>query len=213
MPHPKVILVEDHHMIRQMLEHLITKDLELDLVGSYATCTEGIDGFLKFKPDLGIVDWMLPDGRGFDIVRKAGASLSKTRWLFLSSNEQGHLVREAVHLGIHGFIQKRSDIKVLRDGIRKVLVGEKYYCPESAKLLVEKMVDESQHAAMSLTGRESEILRRYAKGQNPKDIATDLDLSAKTISNNLTSIKEKLNLFEPAQLVTYAIKHGYIETP
>lgn len=200
-------------MIRQMLAQLIKQDLKFDLLGDYATSRDATKAFMKFKPTIGVVDWMLPDGRGFDIVRKTSASLPKTRWLFLSSNEQGHLVREAVSLGIHGFVQKRSDLSILRDAIRKVAAGEKYYCPESARLLVDRMVDESKTSARSLTGRESEILRRYARGQSTEKIAEDLGVKPKTVSNNLTVIKEKIGLFEPGELVNYAIRHGFIETP
>src|SRR5436190_20924277 len=102
---------------------------------------------------------MLPDGRGFDVVRAAGPELPRTRWLFVSSNEQGHLVREAVSLGVHGFVMKRSDLSTLREAVRRILAGETYYCPASARLLVDRMVDEGQTVGASLTPREREVLR------------------------------------------------------
>jgi DNA-binding NarL/FixJ family response regulator len=156
---------------------------------------------------------MLPDGRGFELVRKAGPKLPRTRWLFVSSNEQGHLVREAVSLGVHGFVMKRSDLATLRDAVRRVVAGEKYYCPASARLLVEKMVDESQAVAANLTSREREVLRGFARGENVKSLADRLSVSTKTIQNHLSLLKEKLGLHEPAEIVHYAIKHGYVEAP
>jgi DNA-binding NarL/FixJ family response regulator len=144
---------------------------------------------------------MLPDGRGFDIVRSAGPRLPRTRWLFVSSNEQGHLVREAVSLGVHGFVLKRSSLAILRTAITRVLAGEKYYCAASSRLLVEKLVDESQALGIALTPREREVLRGFAS------------VTPKTIQNHLVALKEKLNLHEPAELVHYAIRHGYVETP
>lgn len=209
----KIVLVEDHTMVRQLFAHLIKSELGLRLVADCTTVAEGRVALLKEKPDLAIVDWMLPDGRGFDLVRACGPRLARTRWLFVSSNEQGHLVREAVSLGVHGFVMKRASLSILRTAITKILAGEKYYCPDSSRLLVEKMVDEGGTVAINLSTREREILRSYAKGENPKALADKVGLSTKSIQNHLSILKAKLGLVEPGELVHYAIKHGYIEAP
>ena len=209
----RVVLVEDHTMVRQLLAHLIRDDLGLTLAAECTTVAEGAAALLKEKPDLAIVDWMLPDGRGFDLVRSVGPKLPRTRWLFVSSNEQGHLVREAVSLGVHGFVLKRSDLGTLREAVRRVLAGETYYCPASARLLVDRMVGEGQAMGVSLSPREREVLRGFARGENPKALADRLGVSAKTVQNHLSILKDKLGLQEPAGLVHYAIKHGYIEAP
>jgi DNA-binding NarL/FixJ family response regulator len=209
----RVVLVEDHTMIRQLFAHLIREDLGLVLAADCTTVAEGAAALLREKPDLAIVDWMLPDGRGFELVRSVGPKLTRTRWLFMSSNEQGHLVREAVSLGVQGFVMKRSDLATMREAVRRVLAGETYYCPASARLLVDRMVDEGQTLGVNLSPREREVLRGFAGGENPKALADRLGLSAKTVQNHLSILKEKLGLQEPAELVRYAIKHGYIETP
>jgi len=209
----RVVLIEDHTMVRQLFAHLIRDELGLTLAADCTTVADGAATLLVEKPDLAIVDWMLPDGRGFDLVRSVGPKLPRTRWLFISSNEQGHLVREAVSLGVQGFVMKRSELATLRDAVRRVLAGEKYYCPASARLLVEKMVDESRAVAANLTSREREVLRGYARGENPKVLADRLGVTTKTVQNHLTLLKDKLGLREPAELVHYAIKHGYVEAP
>jgi DNA-binding NarL/FixJ family response regulator len=209
----KIVLVEDHTMVRQLFAHLVVEELGHKLAADCTTVAEGTTALLREKPDLAIVDWMLPDGRGFDLVRACGPKLARTRWLFVSSNEQGHLVREAVSLGVHGFVMKRANLAILRTAITRVLEGEKYYCPDSSRILVEKMVDESRSVGVSLSAREREVLRGFASGQNPKELADKIGVSAKTIQNHLSMLKEKLGLTEPAELVHYAIKHGYIEAP
>ncbi|MCX6953321.1 MAG: response regulator transcription factor [Verrucomicrobia bacterium] len=209
----RIVLVEDHIMVRQLFAHLVRDDLRLDLVADCTTVAEGSAALLREKPDLAIVDWMLPDGRGFDLVRAVGPKLPRTRWLFVSSNEQGHLVREAVSLGVHGFVMKRSDLATLRTAITQVLAGEKYYCAASSRLLVERMVDEGRTVAINLTSREREVLRGFARGENAKVLAERLGINTKTVQNHLTLLKDKLGLQEPAELVHYAIKHGYIEAP
>ena len=210
---PRVVLVEDHTMVRQLFGHLIKTELGYKLAADCTTVADGTAALLREKPDLAIVDWMLPDGRGFDMVRQAGPKLPRTRWILVSSNEQGHLVREAVSLGIHGFVMKRSDLATLRTAIKTVLAGEKYYCAASTRLLVDKMVDEGATVAANLTSREREVLRGFARGDNPKVLADHLGVTMKTVQNHLTLLKEKLGLQEPAELVHYAIKHGYIELP
>lgn len=209
----RIVLVEDHVMVRQLLVHLVRDDLGCDLAADCTTVAEAESALLRERPDLAIVDWMLPDGRGFDLIRRVGPRLSRTRWLFMSSNEQGHLIREALSLGVHGFVLKRSNLSVLRQAISQVLAGEKFYCPESTRLLVDKMVDESRFVGVSLTARERDVLRAFAQGENPKVLADRLRLSTKTVQNHLSSLKEKLGLREPAELVRYAIKHGYVEMP
>lgn len=209
----RVVLVEDHTMVRQLFAHLVREELGLTLTADCTTVAEGGEALLREKPDLAIVDWMLPDGRGFDLVRGVGPRLPRTRWLFISSNEQGHLVREAVSLGVQGFVMKRSDLGTLREAIRRVLAGETYYCPASARLLVDRMVGEGQAMGVSLTPREREVLRGFARGENPKVLAERIGVSPKTVQNHLSILKDKLGLQEPAALVHYAIKHGYIEAP
>ncbi len=200
-------------MVRQLFAHLIRDDLGLALAADCTTVAEGTEALLREKPDLAIVDWMLPDGRGFDLVRGVGPKLPRTRWLFVSSNEQGHLVREAVSLGVQGFVMKRSDLATIREAIRRILAGETYYCPASTRLLVDRLVGEGQTMGVSLTSREREVLRGFAGGENPKVLADRLGISAKTVQNHLSILKDKLGLQEPAELVHYAIKHGYIEAP
>jgi len=209
----RVVLIEDHTMVRQLFAHLIKQELGLKLAADCTTVAEGTVALLREKPDLAIVDWMLPDGRGFDLVRTCGPKLTRTRWLFVSSNEQGHLVREAVSLGVHGFVMKRASLGTLRTAITKILAGEKYYCPDSSRILVEKMVDEGRTVGINLTAREREVLRGFAKGENPKVLAGQIGITAKTVQNHLAILKEKLGLAEPGELVHYAIKHGYIEAP
>lgn len=200
-------------MLRELLAALVRDALHYDLVADAGTVAEAVAACGKFQPDLVIVDWMLPDGRGFEVVRSCGPMLARTRWIVISSNEQGHLVREAVQLGVHGFVMKRADLSTLRMAISEVLAGRNYYCPASAALLVDRLVGESQAIAANLSPREAAVLRGFAAGENPKALADRLGVSPKTVQNTLSLLKEKLGLFEPAELVRYAIKHGYVEAP
>jgi DNA-binding NarL/FixJ family response regulator len=209
----KVVIVEDHEMVNQMLAGIVADELGHTVAGRAENVAGGIEVCLRTKPDLVIFDWMLPDGRGFEVVRKAGAKLPYTRWLCLSANEQEHLVSEATSLGIHGFVMKRSPLGVLREAVTAVLSGKSYYCAKSAQLLVEAMRSRTRGLAANLTQREREVLQGIARGENTKEIASQLGVEQKTVHNHLASLKDKLNIREPAGLVRYAMKHGFIEPP
>lgn len=161
-PPARVVLIEDHTMVRQLLVHLVRDELRLNLV---ADCADGTVAVPRENPDLVVADSMLPDGRGFDVLRATAAQPPRTRWMFMSSNEQGHLVREAVSLGAHGFVMKRADFGTFRTAIARVLAGEKYYCAESSRLLVDRLADESPAVGVNHSMREREVLRGFARGR------------------------------------------------
>jgi len=213
MSNARVVVIEDHVMMRQFFAALLRDQLQLTVVAECTTVAEGVAACLRAKPDLAVVDWALPDGKGFDVVRAAGPKLPRTRWLFVTSNEQEHMVREAIELGIHGFVLKRTDLATLREAVTRVLAGETYYCPRSAQLFVEAMRSEALSVGRNLTARERQVLRAFARGENPKFSADRIGISIKTLNNVMAGLKEKLGIHEPGALVRYAIKHGYVEEP
>jgi DNA-binding NarL/FixJ family response regulator len=91
--------------------------------------------------------------------------------------------------------------------------GQTFYCPDSSRLLVESLRSEANAVAGNLTDREREVLRSFARGENIKAIAARLGVSTKTVHNALARVRDKLGEYEPAGLVRYAIKHGYVEEP
>lgn len=212
-PALRVAIVEDHQMLRELIAPLLREQFGFTVVGAVGSTSEGVALCRRERPDLVIADWMLPDGRGFDVLRAVASELPDTRWLFMSSNEHGHLVREAVALRVHGFVLKRGTLDTLRTAIREVSAGRTYYCPESSRLLVSRLVDDGLVPANQLSARELEVLRAFAQGNNLKSIADRAGMSVRTAQNHLSSIREKLDLHEPAALVHYAIRHGLVEQP
>lgn len=208
----RIALVTDHGLVRQLLAQLLTVELGLHLVTQAGTVAEAEQALVTERPtvDLVIVGSTLPDGRGADVVRRVAAHAPSTRWFMLSSREHAPIVREAANLGVQGFVMARSDLNVFRDGLQRVLAGETYYCPAAARLLAEHVVNESS-ATSPLTPREREVLRGFARGENTKVIAQHLGMNVKTVQNHLTSLKDKLGRREPAELVRYAMKHGYVD--
>lgn len=206
----RVVLIDDQAMVRQLLGQHLTGALGHDLVASCRTVEEGFDAIGAGDPDLAIVDWTLPDGSGLELVRKSAAARPRMGWLLLAEDNHAHVVREAVAIGVQGFVMKQSDLAFFGKGVGEVLAGRRYYCPVSSRLLVESSV-ESMPEAPDLTSRELDVLRGFARGGSPRTIAGQLNVSVKTVQNHLSNLKDKLRLRAPGQLVRYAIKKGLVE--
>jgi DNA-binding NarL/FixJ family response regulator len=206
-----VVLIEDHALVRHLLGAVLKEEPAVRLVGDYATVAEGVRGCLKLKPALVIIDWMLPDGRGIDVVQALAAKLPGARFLFLSTLEKAHIVREAIEAGVHGFVMKREPYDTLRQAIRTVLTGESFYCRTSSRLLVEAMRTAADSGPGTLTGRERDILRGLARGEAIKGMAARFNSSPKTVNNQVSHLKNKLGIFDTVGLVRYAINHGLVE--
>jgi DNA-binding NarL/FixJ family response regulator len=206
-----IALVEDHTLVRHLLAAVLKEDPALELVGDFATVADGIAGCLKVRPRLVIIDWMLPDGKGIDIVRALAPKLPGTRYLFLSSIEKEHVVREAIDTGVHGFVMKRASYDTLLEAIRTILGGKSYYCPVSSRLLVEALRTAATNGVSALTGRERDILLGIARSETVKSMAHRLGLSPKTVNNQLAGLRDKLGIRDNAGLLRYAARHGLVE--
>lgn len=206
-----VVLIEDHTLVRHVLGKVLQQGPGLALVGDFPSADEGLKGCLKLRPDLVIIDWMLPDAKGIDVVRALTPKLPHTRYLFLSSLEKEHIVREAIDAGVHGFVMKRASYDTLLEAIRTVLAGKSYYCTTSSRLLVEAMRTAAAAGVDALTAREREILRGISRGESVKSIADRFGLSPKTVNNQFSTLKEKLGIRDTAGLIRYAVRHGLVE--
>lgn len=211
MPETKIVIVEDHTLVRDLLSDVIASQPNLKVVGSAGSVMQGTAVCLETRPDLVVADWMLPDGTGLELIRNIRYKLPNMRVLMLTANEQEGIVKDAATMGVQGFVTKHQTVPILREAILSVAAGNLYYCPTSSRILIDAMKNEKASSKDPLTAREWEVLRAIACGLSTKDMAKKLNLSPKTVSNHLTGLKEKLGIQEPAGLVLYAIKHGLVE--
>ena len=207
---PRIVLVEDHTLVRQLLAMLVRDHLRAEPAGQATTVAEGLEIARRTVPDLMVVDWSLPDGEGAQLVRALAPEFPSIRWLIVSSREDESVLRAALALGVHGVVLKQSSLDVLLEAMREVLAGATYYCSRSSRMLVESLRSEAPVLGTELTLREREVLRGLARGLNPKEIAEALGTSAKTVQNQISQMKDKLGIREPAGLILYAQKNGIL---
>ncbi|HEY9249093.1 MAG TPA: response regulator transcription factor, partial [Rariglobus sp.] len=170
----------------------------------------GLNLARRLLPDLMVVDWSLPDGDAALLVRTLASELPSIRWLVVSSHEDEGTLRNALALGVHGIVLKQSPLETFLEAMKQVLAGGTFYCPRSSRLLVESLRSEAPVLGSALTLRERDVLRGLAKGLNPKEIAGQLGASAKTVQNQISQLKDKLGIREPAGLIRYAQDNGLL---
>ncbi len=211
----RIVIIEDQTAIREMLTEMIKAFGGYDIVGAVGDGQAGVDLTLKEKPDLVILDVMLPGLNGIEVLRRFSKQLRETRVLIFSGHQSPSLVKDLLHAGAHGFIEKNSPLSELRKGIEIVMSGGTYFGPEVAQLLREAFLNPGlagdRKGMDLLTGREREILQLIAESNSTKEIASKLNISVKTAENHRTNLMKKLGLHDVASLVRFSIKHGIID--
>ncbi len=210
----KLIIVDDHQVIRDGIKLGLKFDKNIEVIGE-AECYEELMGLLeKTTPDIIILDIGLPGKNGVEITEEIS---SKYKILIFSASDDAEMVVNAIQAGAKGFLQKKSFITEIDKAIHSIVNGEEYITEEiSNKLLVEyinKKVDVKTPPDLlnKLTKRELEIMKEIASGLSYKEIGEKLFISARTVETHKTHIMQKLNLKNLAELIKFAIKNKLIE--
>lgn len=210
----RLIIIEDQTAIREMLAEILRSDSNYQLVGECGDGQNACALCLEQKPDLIVLDAKLPGLNGVDVLRRIEKQLPNVRVLIFSGHENPTLVREMLEAGAHGFVEKTAGLMEFKRGLEIVANGGTYFGPAIAAMLRMVVAGASSRAPAgidALTDREREILQLVAESYTTKDIATKLDISAKTVDNHRTNLMRKLNLHDVASLTRYAVEIGLIE--
>jgi|SRR5579871_463118 len=210
----RLIIIEDHTMIRQLLSDVVqSSKIKIQIVAAVGTVAAGLVACVELKPDLVIVDLMLPDGSGLQLVKNLRPQLQATKFIVLTSNDDQAIVQDVHAAGVEGFLLKRSSMETLGEALTAVTAGSTYYCAESKEILASPPLVQRVRNSVALTPREREIICSIANGFGTKETAERLHVSAKTIANHFAALKDKLNIHETSGLVRYAIKQGWVDAP
>ncbi|HAV13472.1 MAG TPA: DNA-binding response regulator [Opitutae bacterium] len=207
-----VAIIEDQTAIREMVSQAVLSQNEYNVIIESGDGLEGCELCLEQKPDFVILDVMLPNLNGTEVLRRFTKELPETRVLIFSGYQTPGLVRELLQAGAHGFVEKSAPLSELRKGIEIVSSGGSYFGPDVAQLLRHAMADpkSSDCGINILTKREREILQLIAESNSTRDIAEKLSISVKTAENHRTNLMRKLDLHDVASLTRYAISNGLI---
>lgn len=207
-----VAIIEDQTAIREMVSQAVLDQAAFEVIIENGDGLAGCEACLEQKPDFVILDVMLPNLNGTEILRRFRQDLPDTQVLIFSGYQSPSLVRELLQAGAHGFVEKSAPLSELRKGIEIVASGGSYFGPEVALLLRDAMADpkSSDSGINILTKREREILQLIAESHSTREIAAKLEISVKTAENHRTNLMRKLDLHDVASLTRYAINNGLI---
>ena len=210
----RVVIADDHAIVRGGLRALIHDEIGLDLIGEAAGGYEAIELVEKNQPDVLVLDISMPDLDGITVTRMLKPNFPDLRILILTLHEDEALLKEAIKAGASGYILKRAAESELISAIQVILRGDMYVDPSMLRsLLGESKPASPQNAtqAENLTSRETEILKLIVEGYTNRQIGEHLNISIRTVEGHRANISDKLGLHSRLELVRYARQHGMIE--
>jgi two-component system response regulator NreC len=208
----RILIVDDHAVVRSGLRLLLQAEEDLEPVGEAGTAREAIFQARALKPDVILMDVVMPDGNGLDAIPTLLHEQPDTKVLMLSMQDDPQYVRQAFSAGASGYVLKEAADTEVVAAVREVARGGRYVHPELGARLIASEVDERRRADEDpLSDREREVLRLLALGHTNQEIAKQLYISVRTAETHRAHIMQKLRLSRRAELVRYALAHGLLE--
>lgn len=200
----RVLVVEDHHVVREGLVALLNVVQDLEVVGQAADGIEAIVQFRKHKPDITLMDLRLPRMSGVDVIERIRIDTPQARFIVLTTYEGDEDIYRALKAGAKAYLLKGMTVEDLTATIRTVHAGKSHVPPAIAERLAERIGTED------LTQREFEVLEQIVTGKSNKEIGTELQISEATVKTHINSLLGKLGVTDRTQAVTAAIRRGIV---
>jgi DNA-binding NarL/FixJ family response regulator len=207
----KVVVVEDHTLVRQSLVKTISAEEGFEVVGEAGRGDDGLNQIRRFQPDVVLLDITMPGGNGLEVAAQMKTAAPTVRFLFLTMHDDDVSISKAIALGADGYVLKSASTDELLTALRVVAEGGSYLSPAVARRVID--LAGGKHPGANLTERELEILRLLAVGSRPGEVASKLFVSIKTVKNHLTSVYAKLGVQTGAQAVAEAYRRGLVSLP
>ncbi|TLS54183.1 response regulator transcription factor [Paenibacillus antri] len=220
----RVLLVDDHAIVRQGLVFYLGMQNDLDIVGEAANGVEAVSRAAELKPDVILMDLFMPEKNGIEATRDIRAMDAKARIIVLTSfSEQDHVL-SAIKAGANGYLLKDADPADIANAIRGAHAGRPQLHPAAAAQLMSHVAATQDHPAApaaaptgpaspdALTPREAEILSFLARGYSNKEIAAACGIAEKTVKTHVSSLLSKLGVADRTQAALYAVKNGLVES-
>lgn len=203
-----IFLTDDHEMVRQGIRALIEREADIRVTGEAGSGKETLSKLPALRPDLLLLDLLLPDISGLEVLERAKKALPGLRVIILSMYDNKVHLLEALHRGADGYVIKGSSGADLLKAIRTVMAGRRYLSPSLTDYLMENMAASGSKGNDKLTPREEEVLYYTAEGLSSSDIAGKLKISARTVEAHRNNLMKKLGLRNKAELIRYSIEHN-----
>lgn len=209
----KVILADDHSMIREGIKQLLEITGEVEVVGEAADGLECLNLLKKVKADVLLLDINMPNMNGLQVLEKINKAQYDIKVLILTVHNEIEYLIKAIDIGIDGYLLKDSGSAELKKAIFSIYNGEKYIQPELTPLLNQKLVEKESDLDKihSLTKRELQILKLIAEGLFNKEIGDRLDISERTVKNHVFNLFKKIDASDRTQAAVFAIRNNVVD--
>ncbi len=208
----KILVADDHGIVRAGIRLLLERQSDLEVVAEAADGVEAVEQALAVRPDLCILDVGMPRLTGLQAAREIRSHLPNARVLMLSMHDDEHYLFEALKAGASGYVLKREADQDLVGAIRAVGNGEAFLTNAAERSIIREWMDNGTNGpAIPLTPREEEVVKLIAEAYTNTQIAEILHLSEKTVESHRANVLRKLGMRDRVELVRYAIKRGLVE--
>jgi two-component system, NarL family, invasion response regulator UvrY len=209
----RVLLADDHRIVRAGLRRLVEESEDMEVVAEAADGREAIQKIRAMHPDVAVIDLSMPQIDGLEVINQIRPEYPDLPIIVLTMHTENQYVVRAIEAGARGYVTKQSAPENLVHAIRKVFNGARYLTNDAAESLVLRVAkgNQPQSALDSLSTRELQVLRRLALGHTNREIASAYNISVKTIDTYRFRLLKKLNLRNNAELSRFAIQNGLIE--
>jgi two-component system, NarL family, invasion response regulator UvrY len=208
----KILLVDDHKIVRDGLKNLINLESDIEVAGEASSGVEALTLIRQFDYDVVVLDISMPDKNGIDTLHDLKHIAPDLPVLVLSGYAEEQYALNLMRSGCHGYLSKNADSDEIIKAIKKIASGKKYISAELAELMTSELShpsDKQLHEMLS--EREFQVFFKLASGLSPTEIADQLNISIKTVSTYRARIMEKMCLKTNADLTYYAIKHALLD--
>lgn len=212
----KILIAEDHALVRAGICALLSGEPDFEVVAEVATGEDAVKMASEKSPDVVLMDLNMPGRGGMHAIGEIKRRTPNAKVLVITMHKTDEYIQEALRSGASGYILKESGHDELRAAIRTVLSGRVYLSPEVSERVVSSMITTNTRAATgatpleTLTAREREVLKLVAEGMGNKEVANLLNLSIKTVEKHRANVMLKLGLKNVAMLTSYAISNGIV---
>jgi two-component system, NarL family, response regulator LiaR len=213
----RLLIVDDHELVRQGLRGFLELQDDFAIVGEGATGVDAVEMAADLKPDIVLLDLIMPEMDGVEATRRILSADPDTRIVILSSFSDEDNVFPAIQAGAMGYILKDISPDDLADTLRETHKGKTQIHPDIARKLMQKVQQPDppnggSSPADELTARETDVLKCIGRGQSNKEIADELSISHMTVKTHVSNLLSKLGLYDRTQAAIFAIKEGIVES-
>jgi DNA-binding NarL/FixJ family response regulator len=210
-----LLIADDHEVVRRGIRALIQEQPGWEIVAEVKDGRDAVAKADQFKPDVAILDIIMPSLNGLDAAKQIGKISPGTKILILTMHQSDQLIHKILDAGARGYVLKTDAGRDLITAVNALLSNKTFFTPKVTSMVMDGYLGKgpkvTEEGSLQITGREREIVQLLAEGKSSKEVATVLDLSVKTVETHRSNILRKLNFHSVTELVRYAISNHIIE--